>query len=101
MLLSGLRGTLWWAAGTSVKVEEVNWVGEGSRVEVEKLVVFGWKWVKVFAVELGMHRGVRAKLVGGLGRWWFGELGGEMWEVVVVWMLGILKVEGGLGVLAW
>ena len=49
--------------------EEVNWVGGGSGMEVEKVVVLEWKWVRVFAVELGTHKGVRAELVGGLGRW--------------------------------
>ena len=34
-------------------------------------------------------------------RGWLGEVGGEIWEGGVVRMLGILKVEGGLGVLAW
>ena len=42
MWLSGLRGSLRQLTGGLVKVEEeVNWVGGGSGVEVEKVVIFG------------------------------------------------------------
>ena len=53
-------------------------------MEVGKVVVFGWKWVKVFAVKCGSYGGSGGKVLGGLRRWWFGELGGEVWREVVV-----------------
>ena len=52
----------------------------------------------MFAVKCGSYGGSGGEVLGGLRRWWFDELGGEVWGEVVVWVLGILKVEGGLGV---